>query len=235
MKVPRTLDDYVEELKIFDETSGAIAPVIFGGMAVNFWAERYLSAQELETFELKKPLTTKDLDVRGTKGHSYMITGMWAEKQHDVQINDFKWRDSSKKAWAIRQDKTDPNSKVIEITESIYGLDDISDSKGFNGYNLRVAYKHINLHILDPLSCLIAKTATLNNTFIENIQGDRQDFKHCQLLLACVPHYLKELETKEVKMPNFQKEAERNIEITKNAQITIEKFINFSSEQTVDI
>ncbi|HRJ73970.1 MAG TPA: hypothetical protein PLS03_17235 [Terrimicrobiaceae bacterium] len=130
---------------MFEDISGAYA--IIGGMAVQIWAARYLDEEALRKIGINPPLTSKDLDIRGKRGHAFAIRGLWT-KTTLPQFQEFSWKGSNRKTWAVRE-SADKLSRVVEVTEFVPGLDTADKT---HGYNLHIPHGRIHLHVLDPIS-----------------------------------------------------------------------------------
>ena len=70
-------EDFASEIAALEELPGQWA--IFGGMAAIVWAERYLEPTAQNLAGLRWPLSSKDLDVRGRRGHAAIIRDVWGE------------------------------------------------------------------------------------------------------------------------------------------------------------
>ena len=81
----------------------------------------------------------------------------------------------------------DPRRRVIEVTEQLPGL------RSNEGLALRVTHRGLRLHVLDPVSCLKAKSDVLQREMAANVADDRNDARHLVLLLATLPHYLAQI------------------------------------------
>lgn len=187
MPTPRAFrpEDFTPEVDLLEELPGRWA--IIGGMAAIIWAERYLDAQERAAAGLDEPLTSKDLDVRGRRAHALTIRGLWGG---EGEMQEFRWKDTGRHSWALASHpQGDPRRRVIEVTEQLPGL------QPNEGLALRVTHRGLRLHVLDPVSCLKAKSDVLRREMAANVADDRNDARHLVLLLAALPRYLAQIRT----------------------------------------
>jgi len=215
----RTVDDYADEIEMFEDISGAYA--IIGGMAVQIWAARYLDEEALREIGIKPPLTSKDLDIRGRLGHAFAIRGLWTKTTLPL-FQEFSWKGSDRKTWAVRE-STDKLSRVVGVTELVPGLDTPGKT---NGYNLRITHGRINLHVLDPISCLIAKTDVLAREQKANLAGLRRDAEHGFVLHKVVPLYLSELAKRKQTLIDVAQEQARGAVAIEVAEEQLKPFLN---------
>lgn len=216
--VERTVEDYAEEIEMFEDISGAYA--IIGGMAVQIWAARYLDDAALRKIGIKPPLTSKDLDIRGKRGHAFAIRGLWTNTVLP-QFHELAWKGSPRKSLAIREKADTESPRMIEVTEHVPGLDTPTKT---HGYNLRMEHGNLKLHVLDPISCLIAKTDVLKREQKANLLGTRRDAEHCLVLREVVPLYLAELTKRPQKLIDVAREQKGGAEALIAAKVQLQSF-----------
>lgn len=176
-------EDFAPEINVINQARGLW--FLFGGMATILWAERYLDAGQLAAAGLPLPLASKDLDLRGRLRHVLKVRELWPAP---ARLHRLTWKDTGRLSWSLASHPPgDPRRRVIEVTEQIPGLD-LNE-----GFAHPLNYGGVALRVLDPLSCLKAKTDVLRREMAENLAGRRKDLAHVKLLRQVVAPYLADL------------------------------------------
>ena len=163
--------------KIFKIRDAAGQPyILIGGQAVNFWAERYLSAEpELKLFQ---PFTSEDIDFKGGKDDVQRIA-----QQLELTAGYPPKVEMTALAGVIPFRIGDLKSS-IEIVRRVPGISGTAEIPAFktdwNGKTIRV---------LDPIS-LLASKLELAATVPQN---NRRDALHLKILVPCVRAFLHEV------------------------------------------
>lgn len=168
-----SLHQFSEVLKIRD-TAGQ-PYLLIGGQAVNYWAERYLSAEpQLQSLQ---PFTSDDIDFKGGSddvGHIARQLGLVAGYPHKVEMTAL--------AGTIPF-KVGAQKSNIEIVRRIPGVSGSVDELA-----VRAEWDGKTIRVLDPISLLACKLELVARVPQEN----RQDVAHLRILLPCVRAFLKE-------------------------------------------
>ena len=150
--------------------------ILIGGQAVNYWAERYLSAEpQLEDL---KPFTSDDIDFKGGHADVERIARqlkLTPYHPHKVQMTAL--------AGTIPVQIGGLKSN-IEVVRRIPGLPDSIATPA-----IQAEWNGRTIRVLDPISLLACKlelAATVS-------QEKRQDVAHLRILLPCVRAFVGEL------------------------------------------
>jgi hypothetical protein len=150
--------------------------VLVGGQAVNYWAERYLSAED--ELEKLQPFTSQDIDFKGNRADVERIA-----QQLNLNPNYPPKVAMTALAGFIPFQIGDLKSS-IEIVRRIPGISDHIDTPA-----IQAVWNGKTIRVLDPISLLAGKlelAATVQ-------QKDRQDVAHLKILLPCVRAFLDEV------------------------------------------
>jgi len=150
--------------------------VIIGGQAVNYWAERYLTAEP--ELEFLKPFTSQDIDFKGgleDVRHIAEQLKLTAKYPHKVVMTALAG------AIPFQIGKLESN---IEIVRWIPG---ISNSAAIPA--IKAQWQGKTIRVLDPISLLASKIQLA----VSVSQKDRQDVEHVKILIPCVRAFLTEL------------------------------------------
>lgn len=169
-----SLHQFSEVFQVRDPTG--IPYVLIGGQAVNYWAERYLSAEP----ELCKllPFTSEDIDFKGTRADVEHIANQLhrpALYPHGMQMTAL--------AGAIPIVIGDLKSN-IEVVRSIPGVSVGSVDK----LAIQAEWSGKEIRVMDPISLVACK---LKLAFMVS-QQKRQDVAHLKVLVYCVRGFLRE-------------------------------------------
>ena len=150
--------------------------VLIGGQAVNYWAERYLSAEA----ELKKlqPFTSQDIDFKGDRTDVERIA-----QQLNLSPN-YPPKVSMTALSGFIPFQIGDLKSSIEIVRRIPGISDHIDTPA-----IQAVWNEKTIRVLDPISLLACKLELA--TTVQ--QRDRQDVVHLKILLPCVRAFLDEL------------------------------------------
>lgn len=185
-------------------------------MAAIIWAEHYLSFEERLAAGLEEPLTSKDLDLRGSRAHALIIWGLWGGQGEKHEL---RWKDTGRISWAMAtHPKGDPQRRVVAVTEQVPGL------PNGEGIALRLTHRGLRLHVLDPVSCLKAKSDVLRREMAGNLADERNDARHLMLLLAVVPRYLDDLGARSSSLLDAKQERSRSEAATLEAGRPLEDY-----------
>lgn len=155
--------------------------VIVGGQAVNLYAYKYLKyAPQLEQY---LPFASEDLDFYGGKIEAIICQETLGGK---VVLN--KEFDPSPNVGVVL---VDYNNKTLRIDflASVYGLNDTEITGTAFTFLGQDKLENIKVKVLHPILCLEGKLRCLRGL----PQHNRQDLKHCQIMVICLNHFLQEL------------------------------------------
>lgn len=163
--------------EVFQVRNPTGAPyVLIGGQAVNYWAERYLSAEP--ELRMLLPFTSEDIDFKGTRADVEHIANQLrrpALYPHRMQITAL--------AGAIPIVIGDLESN-IEVVRSIPGVAAGSVDK----LAIQAEWSGKEIRVMDPISLIACK---LKLAFMVS-QQKRQDVEHLKILVYCVRGFLHE-------------------------------------------
>jgi len=150
--------------------------VLVGGQAVNYWAERYLSAEaELEKLQ---PFTSQDIDFKGSRADVERIArqlGLNPSYPPKVAITALS---------GFISFQVNGLRSSIEVVRRIPGISDHVKTPA-----IQAEWDGKIIRVLDPISLLACKlelAATVS-------QKGRQDTAHLKILLPCIRAFLGEL------------------------------------------
>lgn len=176
-------EDFVPEFAALAEVGGHWA--VIGGIAVIIWTDFFLSAADLDRLELPQALASKDLDVKGTEAHADAVLRMWGSS---ARKQPYRFKATGRRIWALESmPRGEPGRKVVELTQDVPGAGSLQ-------FALRMTVGDVAIRVLDPISCLQAKTDVLERELAANARGERKDQMHVRLLREIVPRYLAKLE-----------------------------------------
>ena len=184
----RRPEDFADEFAALLAVPGRHWSVI-GGMAAIIWTERFLTREQYEGAGMKLPLSSKDLDVRGSQAHALIVKGIWGAESSIFKL---KWKKlehgMERHSWTVAShEQGDPRRRVVEVTELVPGLEQAE------GFSIRIVHRGVTVRVLDPISCLIAKNDVLGREMNENVKGNRKDAIHVTMLRQVIPCYLEEV------------------------------------------
>jgi hypothetical protein len=168
------------------------APTVVGGQAVNLWAINYLTPEVPKT-----NLVSKDLDIVVSKEALTKLKQVpgWIFQPRETR----NWMDS--RLGALRSTSPDGRPLLVEILHSVHGLDKADLDAAAYVKSEGVVYR-----VLDPVAMLKAKTANVRD--IDQVGPPvRQDRLHLQLIVRCVPEFLRDVHQSAVMDPSREKEA----------------------------
>ena len=168
-----SLRQFSEVLKIRDAAGQPY--LLVGGQAVNYWAERYASADP--QLEKLRPFTSQDIDFKGNRADVERIARLlelnpsYPRKVEMTVLSGFI-------SFQIGDLKS-----AIEVVRRIPGVSDTATPA------IQAEWESKTIRVLDPISLLACKlelAATVS-------QEKRQDVNHLKILLPCVRAFLAEL------------------------------------------
>lgn len=168
------------------------APTVVGGQAVNLWAINYLTPEVP-----KENLVSKDLDIVASKEALAKLKRVpgWVFQPRQTK----NWMDS--RLGALRSASADGRPLLVEILHSVHGLDKTDLEAAAYIKSEGVVYR-----VLDPVAMLKAKTANVRD--IDQVGPPvRQDRLHLQLIVRCVPEFLRDVHQSAVTDRGREKEA----------------------------
>jgi hypothetical protein len=172
---PENLREILIKLQAVD-----LEVVVVGGQAVNLYAYQYY--QKIPKLWQYMPFASEDLDFYGGKIEAVICQEILGGQL--ILNQDFDPSPNAGIVLVNYQNKT----LRIDFLASIYGLNDseiIATSLTFCGQN---QLENIKLKVLHPILCLEGKLRCLRGL----PQHNRQDLKHCQILIICVNQFLAE-------------------------------------------
>ena len=168
------------------------APTVVGGQAVNLWAINYLTPKVPET-----DLVSKDLDVVVSKeglANLKRVPG-WLFQPRETK----NWMDS--RLGALRGTSPDGRPLLVEILHNVHGLDRADlESAAY------IKSRGATYRVLDPVAMLKAKAMNVRD-FPQDGPIPRQDRQHLQLLVRCVPEFLRDVHASALVDPSKEKQA----------------------------
>lgn len=168
------------------------APTVVGGHAVILWAINYLSPAVP-----RESLTSKDLDIIvSNEGLSKLrrVPG-WVFQPRETR----NWMDS--RLGALRSTSPDGRPLLVEILHSVHGLDRADLEAAAYIKSQGATYR-----LLDPVAMLKAKTRNVRD-IPQDGPSPRQDRLHLQLIVRCVPEFLRDVHQSAVADPTREKQA----------------------------
>jgi len=154
------------------------APTVVGGHAVNLWAINYLSKQ------VPAPdLVSKDLDVIVSDEGLPKLKRVpgWVFQPRDNK----NWMDS--RLGALRSTSPDGRPLLVEILHKVHGLDRADLEAAAYIKSQGATYR-----VLDPIAMLKAKAMNVRD-IPQDGPSPRQDRLHLQLIVRCVPEFLRDV------------------------------------------
>lgn len=193
-------EHFAPELALLEEEPGGWSVV--GGMAVIVWAERYLGEAECRTIVgADLPLLCRHLSLRGHRVHALAIRGLWGETS---EWQEGRCEDTGRQCWSLAtHPRGDPRRRLIQVSDQTLGL-----APG-EGLALRVNHRETRMHVLDPVSCLLAESERLRHRLAAGVTDGRQDACRLGLLLATLPRYLAEIAARVSATVNTREEEAR--------------------------
>ena len=167
------------------------APTVVGGQAVNLWAINYLTPEVS-----KENLVSKDLDIVVSKEALAKLKRVpgWIFQPRQTR----NWMDT--RLGALRSATADGRPLLVEILHSVHGLD-----KADLEAAAYIKSEGVVFRVLDPVAMLKAKTANVRD--IDQVGPPvRQDRLHLQLIVRCVPEFLRDVHQSAVKDRHREKE-----------------------------
>jgi hypothetical protein len=163
-----------------------------GGHAVNLWAINYLTAQVP-----KENLISKDLDVIVSDEGLPKLKRVpgWVFQPRDNK----NWMDS--RLGALRSTSPDGRPLLVEILHKVHGLDRADLEAAAYIKSQGATYR-----VLDPIAMLKAKAMNVRD-IPQDGPSPRQDRLHLQLIVRCVPEFLRDVHQSAVADPIKQKQA----------------------------
>jgi hypothetical protein len=158
---------------IYSKATGRI--VIVAGQAVNFWADRY--ASEDSRLPNLRPFTSRDLDLLGEIANAYRLA---SETQTPLE----KPRKSAASPVLANINIATGNLiRAVQFLRSVRGVTrrEITDNA------IPFERGDVKFYVADPITMLKAK---LHNV-AELDQRGRSDARHVEILILCVPLFLK--------------------------------------------
>lgn len=168
------------------------APIVVGGQAVNLWAIVYLTPEVP-----RANLVSKDLDIvvsQDSFTHLKKVPG-WVFLPKDTR----NWLDS--RLGALRSTSSDGRPLLVEILHSVHGL-----TKSDLDAAAYVEFEGASYRVLDPVAMLKAKAMNVRD-IPQDGPSPRQDRHHLQLIVRCVPEFLRDVHQSAVADPTKQKQA----------------------------
>jgi hypothetical protein len=192
---PKPRTQLGEYLGLLSQRDSAGCPfIIVGGQAANFWAALYLPREPRLHQHL--PLTSKDLDLIGTKEDATRVA------------QTIKWHLSPPPVGggpvaAVLSSEAEGKGLTAEFLSEIKGVshDTIAQYARDNLLRAPEGGAPVPVRVLDPVMLLAGKIR--NAVDIEQDRPDRprQDLKHVAMLGLCVPHFLEELRARAIDEP----------------------------------
>jgi hypothetical protein len=163
-----------------------------GGQAIIVWANRFLTPDEIDSSGLRRPLTSKDGDLRASEEVArYLAVALGGT------VRTFKLKDPTRgKACALLV-KLNNQEVIIDVLEKLPG---VSESEPGFTMAVKAGSKDNNLtaKVLDPISLLLNKADVWRREIKRQADGAgkerRYDREHLALLGMLMPKYLTELQ-----------------------------------------
>jgi hypothetical protein len=158
---------------IYSKPTGRI--VIVAGQAVNFWADRY-AGEDSRLLNLR-PFTSRDLDLLGEIANAYRLA---SETQTPLE----KPRKSAASPVLANINIATGNLiRAVQFLRSVRGVtrQEITDNA------IRFERDGLKIYVADPITTLKAKLYNL----AELDQKRRSDARHVEIMMLCVPLFLK--------------------------------------------
>ena len=187
---PANLQTAPHDYRVVCESDAA--PTVVGGQAVNLWAINYLTPEVP-----KENLVSKDLDIVVSKEALAKLKQVpgWVFQPRQTK----NWMDS--RLGALRSASADGRPLLVEILHGVHGLDKADLEAAAYIKSEGVVYR-----VLDPVAMLKAKTANVRD--IDQVGPPmRQDRLHLQLIVRCVPEFLRDVHQSAVTDRGREKEA----------------------------
>ncbi|MEN9991921.1 MAG: hypothetical protein RLZZ224_1623 [Verrucomicrobiota bacterium] len=165
------VEDYVEFLQTLLERTPEY--FLFGGQAVNFWADYFDRRSDIEPLHALRPFTSKDCDI-------WVSSQAWREVQKMERRHLVKGSSPTDGQLGILTLQHEP-LRVVDLLSGVFGIrhDELARlcqrAPIFNG-----------IKVIDPLSLFRSKC----HCFLGLPQGDRQDERHVRMLALILPEYL---------------------------------------------
>lgn len=165
------VEDYVEFLQNLLQ----ITPehFLFGGQAVNFWADYFDRKSDIEPLHALRPFTSKDCDI-------WVSSRAWNEVQKMERRQLVKGSSPSDGQLGILTLQRNP-LRVVDLLSNVFGIrhDELARlcqrAPVFSG-----------IKVIDPIYLFRSKCHCL----LGLPQGDRQDERHVRMLALILPEYL---------------------------------------------
>jgi len=182
---PRTqLGEYLALLSQRDATGRPF--IIVGGQAANFWAALYLPREP--RLQQYLPLTSKDLDVIGTKSEAARIaeTIQWHMTPPPVGGGTVE---------SVLSSEPEGRGLTAEFLSEIKGVshETIVENARENSLRSPDGPEPVPVRVLDPVLLLAGKVRNVVDIEQNLPEKPRQDLKHVIMLGLCVPHFLEEM------------------------------------------
>ncbi len=159
---------------------GALDIVLVGGQAVNFWAVRYATDDELWTRH--RPFTSTDIDFLGSRRDVKVMASLLGGR---AIVNEDM--DGSPNAGIVLVPHRGGNLR-IDVLGSVFGLDSAEVARDALEFVGTQDLAGVRLQVMDPFMALEGKLASLQGLD----QSGRQDCKHVKLCLLIIGEFLKE-------------------------------------------
>jgi hypothetical protein len=158
---------------IYSKPTGRI--VVVAGQAVNFWADRYIG--EEPRLRSLRPFTSRDLDLLGEIANAYRLA---SETQTPLEK---PRRSTASPVLANLNIATGNLIRSVQFLRSVRGVtrQEITDNA------IPFERGSVKFHIADPITTLKAKLYNLD----ELDQRGRNDARHVEIMMICVPLFLK--------------------------------------------
>ena len=194
---PQTqLGEYLALLSQRDATGRPF--IIVGGQAANFWAALYLAGEP--RLQQHFPLTSKDLDLIGTKPEAAKIAEaiQWHMRPPPVGGGPVQ---------AVLSSEPEGKGLTVEFLSEIKGVshETIVEYARDNTLHSPDVAESLPIRVLDPVMLLAGKVRNAVDIEQASPEKPRQDVKHVAILALCVPHFLEEVR---VQVPNEQQRKE---------------------------
>jgi hypothetical protein len=158
---------------IYSRSTGLI--VVVAGQAVNFWAERYIGDEP--RLRSLRPFTSRDLDLLGEIANAYRLA---SETQTPLEK---PRKSAASPVLANIKIATGNLIRSVQFLRSVRGV----THKEITDNAVPFERGDIIFHVADPITMLKAKLHNL----AELDQKGRSDARHVEILILCVPLFLK--------------------------------------------
>ena len=182
---PRTqLGEY---LALLSQRDAAGRPfIIVGGQAANFWATLYLPREP--RLQQHLPLTSKDLDLIGTKPEAAKVAEAinWHMTPPPVGGGPVQ---------AVLSSEPEGRGLTVEFLSEIKGVshETIVEYARENRLHSPDGAESLPIRVLDPVMLLAGKVRNTVDIEQNLPEKPRQDVKHVAMLALCMPHFLEDV------------------------------------------